>query len=213
MKNYQQLINETEVERTYLFNAPIFNNLKNRDFTVDNYINFLKEAYHHVKYTVPLMMLCGSKISFEKETYRKHIVEYINEEYGHHEWILNDLEACGMNRTDITNSLPKPATQAMISYVKDQIENVNPLAFFGMVQVLEGTSIQVATQSGEIVKDYLKLPTKAFSYLFSHGSLDQEHILFFESLINSIEDEKDLNDIINTAKYVYIYYGDILRSI
>jgi hypothetical protein len=112
----------------------------------------------------------------------------------------------------IVKSLPHPSTQAMISYVKDRID-INPLSFFGMVQVLEGTSIVVASNAGYTVMKHLNLPEKAFSYLFSQGALDQEHIIFFEKLINSIEVKKDLDDIIETAKYVYIYYGDILRSI
>jgi len=212
MKNYQLLLDSTEIERKYLFEAPIFLDLKNKTFTLNDYKSFLTEAYHHVKYTVPLMRLCGSKISFEKENYRKAIVEYIDEEYGHHDWILNDLEVFGCDRDSIIKSKPKSSTQAMISYVKDRIET-NPMAFFGMVQVLEGTSITVASQAGETIMNHLNLPKKAFSYLFSHGALDLEHIVFFENLINSLEDKKDLNDIIETAKYVYIYYGNMLREI
>lgn len=212
MTNYKRLILETEKERERMYDAQIFKDLENNNFNINNYISFLTEAYHHVKYTVPLMMACGSKIPFDKEYYRKAIVEYIEEEYGHHEWILNDLAVCGCDKDLIIKSLPHPATQAMISYVKDRID-INPLSFFGMVQVLEGTSIVVASNAGATVMKHLNLPENAFSYLFSHGALDQEHIIFFEKLINSITIKKDLDDIIETAKYVYIYYGDILRSI
>ena len=212
MTNYEKLLFETKNEKQYLMSSPIFTLVEKGKLTLEQYLAFLQEAYHHVKYTVPLLMLAGANMPFEKESFRKDIVEYIDEEYGHHEWILNDIENTGGDKQTVKSSRPNPATQAMISYVKDEIY-ANPMAFFGMVLVLEGTSVEVATQAAESLKESLNLTNKSFSYLLSHGSLDLEHIDFFESLINRIDNEDDLNSIIRTAKYVYIYYSNMFRSI
>ena len=213
MNNYQNLLETTKEGKNYLMNSPIFEKLKIGDLTVEQYSNFLKEAFHHVKETVPLLMAVGAILPYEKEKYREIVIEYINEEYGHHNWILNDIENSGvLNKKEVESSLPLPETQAMISYVRDEIRK-NPMSFFGMVLVLEGTSVEVATQSGELIMKHLGLSKKSFSYLFSHGSLDQEHIVFFENLINGIEEEKDMEDIIRVANYVYTYYSNILRKV
>lgn len=213
MNNFKRLLKETSTGKEYLISSPVFTHLKNGNITLEEYSNFLREAFHHVKETVPLLMAVGATLPYEKEEYRKIVIEYINEEYGHHNWILNDIEACGLsNRKEVEDSKPSPETQAMVSFVRDEIRK-NPMSFFGMVLVLEGTSVEVATQSGVLIKNILNLKDNAFSYLFSHGSLDQEHIVFFENLINSIKDEKDIDDIINVAQYVYVYYANILRSI
>ena len=37
---------------------------------------------------------------------------------------------------------PNVATELMVAYAYDTIQRINPMAFFGMVYVLEGTSIQ-----------------------------------------------------------------------
>lgn len=210
MNNYQILLQQTEIERQQLFSSPVFLNLQHKNFKLSNYIKFLKNAYHHVKETVPLLMLTGALIPHDKEFFRKSIVEYINEEYGHHYWILNDIKNSGcLDHVEIENS--PIDVQIMVSYVKDMIYK-NPMSFFGMVLVLEGTSTKIATNAASIIKEHLKLKDDSFSYLTSHGELDLEHIVFYEKLINTIKDTKDLEDIIQTAKYVYILYKNVLEN-
>jgi hypothetical protein len=101
----------------------------------------------------------------------------------------------------------------MIAYAYDMITRINPVGFFGMVLVLEGTSIALATNAAEKLQKNLNLPDTAFSYLSSHGSLDIEHMGFYEKLMNQITDEDDQIIIIHAAQMFYKLYGDIFRSI
>jgi len=82
-----------------------------------------------------------------------------------------------------------------------------------MVFVLEGTSIALATQAAESIKRKNKLGNEAFSYLNSHGSLDIEHVAFFENLMNKVTNQDDKDVIVHCAKVFYKLYGDIFRSI
>jgi hypothetical protein len=82
-----------------------------------------------------------------------------------------------------------------------------------MVHVLEGTSIATADAAADGVQKALGLPNTAFSYLRSHGSLDQEHVKSFEGLMNKIDDKKEQDLIIHCAKMVYRLYGDVFRSV
>ena len=82
-----------------------------------------------------------------------------------------------------------------------------------MVQVLEGTSIELAKPLGEQIQTFLGLPDQAFSYLYSHGALDQEHFEFFRNLMNDVTDPDDQQAIIEAARMVYRLYGDMLHSI
>jgi len=93
------------------------------------------------------------------------------------------------------------------------INRVNPLGFFGMVHVLEGTSISLADHAANRIRESLALPKKAFSYLYSHGALDLEHVQFFEKLMNRIEDTADQDQIVHAANVFYGLYGDIFRSL
>lgn len=214
MSFYQQLIEQTQAEREYLLSAPLIQRcLKQQSFTLAEYQAFLTEAYHHVKHTVPLLMAVGSRLSSAQEYYREAIAEYIEEELGHQEWVLNDIAATGADKEQVRHGTPRLATELMVAYAYDTVLRGNPLAFFGMVLVLEGTSVNLATGAAEIIQQQLQLPNKAFSYLRSHGSLDIEHLSFFEKLMDTISDATDQQAIVHAAKVFYQLYGNIFRSI
>ncbi len=213
MSFYQQLTADTEQQRRELLGAPIISRCFEGDITLDDYVGFLVQAYHHVKHTVPLLMAVGSRLPAEMEWLREAVAEYIEEELGHQEWILNDIGNCGYDKEAVRRSAPHLSTELMVSYAWDMVNRVNPVGFFGMVNVLEGTSISIASQAADVIRSKLELPKNAFSYLYSHGALDQDHIIFFEGLMNRITDPKQQMLIIHAARVFYKLYGDIFRNL
>jgi pyrroloquinoline quinone (PQQ) biosynthesis protein C len=213
MQFYEQLLAETEQNRSYLLQAPIIEDVMNKKFTMETYIAFLNQAYHHVKHTIPLLMTAGAKLSDDREWLRKVIADYIDEEIGHEQWILNDIESCGYNREEYRLGAAPFASEIMVAYLFDYITRKNPVGIFGMVLVLEGTSADLAPMVAGIVKDELSLSDEATTYLVSHGELDQEHIRFFEKSVNTITDPDDRKAIADVANAVYRLYGDVYRSI
>lgn len=213
MSFYQSLLEATTEERNYLLSAPMILRCFSGDFTLDHYVAFLQQAYHHVKHTVPLLMAVGAALPEQKEWLREAVAEYIEEELGHQEWVLNDIAACGFDKEQARASTPAFATEMMVSYAYDAVRRTSPLAFFGMVLVLEGTSINLAEQAASRIATTLQLPRKAFSYLNSHGALDQEHIKFYQRLMDQITAPAEQAVIIHAAKRFYRLYGDIFRSL
>ncbi len=218
MSFYQTLLQATETERAELLSLPLIAQGAKGQISLATYIGFLTQAYHHVKHTTPLLMACGARLPAHYEWLRTAIGEYIEEEMGHQEWVLNDIAECGEDKETVRASKTKTtqasvATEVMVAYAYDMINRVNPIGFFGMVLVLEGTSTAVATQAGETLMSSLNLPKKAFSYLLSHGSLDISHVSFYESLVNQITDANDQTMLIHSAKVFYQLYGDIFRTI
>jgi len=218
MAFYDDLLKATEQERNTLMSLPLIQQGGAGNISQQTYVAFLTQAYHHVKHTTPLLMACGGRLSGQYEWLRTAIGEYIEEEMGHQEWVLNDIETSGGNKEAVrhsadSNTSPSQATELMVAYAYDMIYRVNPVGFFGMVLVLEGTSTAVATQAGEKLMTSLNLPKKAFSYLLSHGSLDVSHVSFYESLMNQITDKKDQEAVTHAAKMFYKLYGDVFIDV
>jgi pyrroloquinoline quinone (PQQ) biosynthesis protein C len=213
MPFFDELQQQTEQARAGLFTAPIINKALDGTITREEYLAFLAQAYHHVKHTVPLLMAVGGRLPEEKEWLRTAVAEYIEEELGHQEWILNDIEAAGGDKEAVRNSQPNYATELMVAYAYDMVQRINPVGFFGMVHVLEGTSITTADRAAESIQKALGLPSKAFSYLRSHGALDLEHVKFFEGLMNKIDNADEQQLIIHSAKMFFKLYGDVFRSL
>jgi pyrroloquinoline quinone (PQQ) biosynthesis protein C len=210
---FDRLQQETEQERQALFSLPIIQRALQGQINQAQYIAFLTQAFHHVKHTVPLLMACGSRLGQPHEWLRKALAEYIEEEIGHEEWILSDIKACGGQPEEVRNTPPDLTTESMVAYAYHQIDRLNPVGFFGMVYVLEGTSTALATNAASVIKDSLGLPSNAFTYLTSHGSLDLEHMKFFESIMNQLTEEADKASVIYCAKRFYALYGAIFKSL
>jgi pyrroloquinoline quinone (PQQ) biosynthesis protein C len=213
MSFFQRLQQDTASEREHFFTAPIIRQTLSGQVGLSDYVAFLTEAYHHVKHTTPLLMAVGSRIPHDKEWIRDAIAEYIEEELGHQEWILNDIEACGFDKEEVRHGMPSTATELMVAYAYDMVQRVNPLGFFGMVHVLEGSSISTADRAADSIQKALSLPDSAFTYLRSHGALDQEHVKFFEQLMNRIDEPADQACIIHSARFFYQLYGNIFRTL
>lgn len=210
---YEQLLAETEDARNDLLSIPFIRKGAAGELSLQSYVAFLGQAYHHVKHTIPLLMACGAALPERLEWLRTAIGEYIEEEMGHQEWILNDIAVCGGDKEAVRHDTPHIETELMVAYAYDTIHRCNPVGFFGMVLVLEGTSVALATQAAERIAETLNLPKKAFSYLSSHGSLDIGHVDFYEKLMNRLEDEDDKRAVIHCARVMYRLYGDIFRSL
>ena len=213
MKLFERLQTETANGCNYLTSSPIIKRCFEGEISIEDYVKFLAQAYHHVKHTVPLLMNVGAKLPESKEWLREAVAEYIEEELGHQEWILNDIASCGFDKEIVRHSKPNFDTELMVSYAYDAVNRVSPLMFFGMVHVLEGTSIALADNAAEVIKGKLQLPQNAFSYLRSHGALDIEHVKFFENLMDKITDKNEQDIIVESAKRFYVLYANIFRSL
>src|SRR3546814_13734947 len=135
MDFFDQFQHQTKAEREYLLGAPIIHAALAGTATRAQYIAFLTQAYHHVKHTVPLLMACGARLPERLEWLREAIAEYIEEEIGHQEWILNDIRACCRDAEAVRHVQQALPTELMVAYVYDRIAWLHPGSFLGMVTV------------------------------------------------------------------------------
>lgn len=212
MSFYEQLIEATAPERQHLMAAPVIADCLQGRVTLESYQAFLAQAYHHVRYTTPLLMLLGGRLPERLAWTRRAVVEYINEEIGHEEWILNDIAAAGGDAAAVRASQSGLPAELMVAYAYDLVNRGNPAGFFGMVFVLEGTSVALALMAADRIQQALGLPDTAFSYLRSHGTLDQEHVRYLESLIEKMTPD-DQQEVLRCARVFFKLYGDIFRAL
>jgi electron transfer flavoprotein alpha subunit len=159
------------------------------------------------------METAKSRLDSEHARFAAALDDYIAEETGHEEWVLNDIRHCGADAEAVRHGAPSPATEAMTDYVYDYLAQVNPMGFFGMVLVLEGTSVQLATQGASAVAKSLALGARCFTYLSSHGALDQEHMAFFQRLMDEVDRPEDQAAIIEVAQGVFARFAEMFRTI
>lgn len=210
---YDRLVTQTGPDRATFQQIAQIQDALRGCVSRDSYLAYLREAYHHVKHTVPLMKLTRSKLTSAHGWLREALSEYIAEETGHELWILNDIQNAGGDPDAARMGSPNSATARMVAYAYDYITLVNPVGFFGMVYVLEGTSIELATRGAHALMQALELPPTCFSYLLSHGELDAGHLAFFRRLMDKMANEDDQAAIIEVAGAMFRLFGAVFGSI
>lgn len=214
MSFHARLLADTAAARQSFLATPIIQGVLQRgEVALPSYLAFLTEAYHHVRHTVPLLAACRAALPARHAWLHEPLSEYIEEESGHDEWILDDIAACGADAEAVRHGRPGAATELMVAYAYDTIARGNPLGFFGMVHVLEGSSVALALNAADAIQKPLGLPDQAFSYLRSHGTLDQEHTAHFALLMDAISDPADQEAIVHAARMFYRLYGDVFRGL
>jgi pyrroloquinoline quinone (PQQ) biosynthesis protein C len=213
MTFHEQLARVTAPDREFLLSAPVIRRALAGDVTRELYVAFLTQAYHHVRHTVPLLMAVGARVPDRHAWLRDAILHYLEEETGHDEWILNDIERAGGDRAAAAASEPAVATEAMVAYAYDTVTRRNPLGFFGMVHVLEGTSVALALNAAGRIQQALELPSNAFTYLKSHGELDKEHINDLAGILERFTEDDDRQAVVRCARGIYWLYGQMFRGL
>jgi pyrroloquinoline quinone (PQQ) biosynthesis protein C len=212
MSFYNELLAATSSERESFQSIPIIRAVMGGAVTHAMYLDFLAQAYHHVKHTFSLLALAAARTT--DVSYQKALLSYMNEERGHDEWILDDIRALGGDAEGVRNGRPGSACELMVAYSYFAIEHISPYALLGSVHVLEGMSVALAERAASTIQSSLGVrQEEGFSYLRSHGKLDIQHVAFFKSLANEIADERTREIIVDSSRMFYKLYGDIFREL
>lgn len=208
MMFYDRLLAETADSRAEFISMPIIGRALHGDVPQDLYRDFLAQAYHHVRHTCPLLALAASRTVDGR--YREALLTYLDEEWGHEQWILDDIRAVGGDPRAVAAGKGNIACQAMVAYAYYVTEWISPFSLLGMVHVLEGMSVRFAGQAAAAIQQRLGLVSdRGIRYLRSHGALDVHHTDFFRSLVNGIEERHAEDAIVESANVFYRLYANI----
>jgi pyrroloquinoline quinone (PQQ) biosynthesis protein C len=212
MTPFDRLWSGTERNRMAFVGIPIIGRALRGEVPQWLYLEYLGEAYHHVRHTCPLLRRAAERT--DDQRYRSALFEYIEEEEGHDQWILEDIAALGGDPSAAMRRGPGYACKAMVEQAYHCIDNVSPYALLGMVHVLEGMSVQLAGHAVTALRKSFGLhAAQGLKYLTTHGDLDTKHTAFFRDLVDGFENPAAEQAIIDTANTMYRLFGDIFREL
>lgn len=208
---YDRLVAETTTARDGFLSIPVIQRAVRGDVPRGLYVDFLVQAYHHVRHTCPLLHFAAARTN--ESRYRDDLFVYLKEEQGHDDWILDDIAAMnGANPAPLAP--PSVPCRAMVGYAYYAIEWISPYAFLGMVHVLEGMSALLASRAADALQTaFGNGDGRGFRYLTSHGALDVDHVEFFRDLVNRRDVRANGDVIVDCANTIYWLYGNIFRDL
>ncbi|NVJ99284.1 MAG: iron-containing redox enzyme family protein [Alphaproteobacteria bacterium] len=210
---YDRLVAETRVAREKFLQLPFIQAAFKGDISREAYIEYLCEAYHHVRHTVPLIAEVRRRIPEDRVPLHIVLEDYVLGRQGHEKWILHDIKEAGGDADAAKARAPSPATNALVNYAYDTVRNVTPVAYFGMAFVVEATGSKLAAYTVDTLMHKLGLPQKCFSYMLSHGNTEMEQMDSFEVLMAQITDPEEQEAIIDMACGLYPLYSAIFQHV
>ena len=102
-----------------------------------------------------------------------YLEEHVDEEFGHDETLLLDLEAVGLPPRDVLGRVPSPSVAALVGAQYYWIHHHHPVAFLGFVALMEGYP-----PTPELIDELIErtgYPREAFRTYLEHAELDPGH--------------------------------------
>jgi Iron-containing redox enzyme len=114
----------------------------------------------------------------------EYLDQHIDEERGHDDWLLADLEFLGLSREQVLDRVPPPTVAALVGSQYYWIAHVHPVGLLGYIALLEGypprplevAHVQAATGYGP----------QAFRTLLLHADLDPHHGQDLDDLLDRL---------------------------
>ena len=156
----------------------------------DIYPEFLFKVYSISQAVVPMFM-AARDCALTRHTddaitpmLAEYLTTHAEEETGHDEWVLDDLQALGINRVDIIKRIPSASMASLLGAQYYWIWHSHPVAVLGYIAVIEGSPATI-----EQLEDSVKRtghPSAAFGSSFKHARLDPIHRDDFNKFVDAL---------------------------
>ena len=211
---FADLVTRTdEARRAFETNDVVLDAVAN-GMSIERYRKLLLELYHVVWHFNPVCAAAASRITDEHRQVRYFLYEHMQEESGHEEWVLNDLEAVGVGHAATRAHQPSVHTQALTGYNYYAADRRHPCAVLGMMYTLEViASVYGGTFSSAIRESLLLEGDRGVSFISSHAEMDAEHMIDLRKILNTVESEAAREAIAESAAFNFYHFTRLFEAI
>jgi hypothetical protein len=151
---------------------------------------FMILLYRVMSSSVPLMEQARDRAILlpPSDPLRDPLIEYYDvhtrEERNHDVWMLDDLEALGLDRSWVESQIPSPHLDELIGAPYGYVNHYHPVMLLGYIAVLEGSPPE--PEHVDWLTASTGLPHEAFRTYALHGRLDPHHKDALDALFDSL---------------------------
>jgi hypothetical protein len=214
MSFFITLVEQTDAMRRDVESLPKVQALIHDGLSLPEYRSFLHDLYHIVWHFCPIMAAAAGRCGEDYRHVRFDLYHRIEEERGHDEWVLEDIEAMGGDAAAARQLKAASApVQAMIGFNYYSVERVHPCAVLGMLYVLEVVSSVYGGKVADSIAGALERHVGAggFRFLSSHATLDVDHMAELNKVLNTIEDPGVQQIIVETTRVNFHQFGQMFE--
>jgi hypothetical protein len=127
------------------------------------------------------VMADGDPVASGVATY---LAKHVDEERNHDEWLLEDLEVLGLDRSKVLARVPSATVASLVGCQYYWALHYHPVALLGYFAFMEGYPPRSA-----LIEDLIArtgFPREAFRTMVVHGELDTHHLDELDLTIDSL---------------------------
>ena len=211
---FADLVTRTdEARRAFETNSKMLDIVAN-GLPLERYRKLLLELYHVVWHFNPVCAAAASRVSDAQKQVRYFLYDHMDEEKGHEQWVVNDLEAMGVRTEEVLAYKPTDFMLALNGYNYWAADRRHPCSVLGMLYALEVISSVYGGQMTTAISESLLLQgDRGISFISSHATLDAEHMAELRVILNTLHDEAAKDAIIESTIFNFHQFGRVLEAI
>lgn len=154
------------------------------------FLKHMEFLYHSISASVPLMEAALQRSQEISDSCPvaailvPYLSKHIEEERGHDQWLLDDLELLGRSTADIQSQIPPTSVATQIGSQYYYINHVHPLAVIAFLAVIEGSPPE--KEALDRVVASTNIPKEALRTFYKHSDIDRFHSQELWDLIDEL---------------------------
>jgi pyrroloquinoline quinone (PQQ) biosynthesis protein C len=214
MKFFLDLVTRTDESRRAFENHPVVMDAVANGMSLERYRKLLLELYHVVWHFNPVCAAAASRMGDGHRAVRYFLYEHMQEEQGHEEWVMNDLQAMDVDPAVTLAHAPQPFTLALNGYNYWAADRKHPCSALGMLYALEVIASVYGGPFANALKERLFLQgERGVSFISSHATLDAEHMAELREILNLLEDEASREAVVESVLLNFHHFTRILEAV
>ena len=211
---FTDLVTRTdEARREFESNSKMLDIVAN-GLPLQRYRNMLLELYHLVWHFNPVCAAAASRVADAHKQVRYFLYDHMNEEKGHEQWVLNDLDAMGVKTEQALAYKPSHFMLALNGYNYWAADRRHPCSVLGMLYALEVVASVYGGQMTAAISESLLLQgDRGISFISSHATLDAEHMADLRVILNTLDDDAAKEAIVESTVFNFQQFGRVLEAI
>ena len=211
---FSDLVTRTdEARREFETNSKVLDIVAN-GLPLERYRKLLLELYHVVWHFNPVCAAAASRVGDAHKQVRYFLYDHMNEEQGHEQWVVNDLDAMGVKAEQVLAYKPTEFMLALNGYNYWAADRRHPCSVLGMLYALEVVASVYGGQMTAAISESLLLQgDRGISFISSHATLDAEHMADLRVILNTLDDDAAKDAIIESTVFNFHQFGRVLEAI
>lgn len=214
MKFFPELVARTDESRRAFETHPVVMDAVARGLDVERYRRLLLELYHVVWHFNPVCAAAASRLDDRFRDVRYFLYEHMQEEKGHEQWVLNDLDAVGVPAAQALAHAPTPWTLALIGYNYWAADRRHPCSALGMLYALEVIASVYGGPFASAIRESLLLDgDRGVSFIGSHATMDAKHMAELRGVLNLVDDAAAREAIVESVQLNFHHFTGIVGTL